>query len=330
MNEWCLNMSIPKKPLAAIIIIIIVAVASIAALVYYQGNTNPTVNNPIVSITDDSGYTLNLTSYPERIVSLAPANTQILFAVGAGDNVVGVTDYDYYPYDFSAWVAAGNMSSIGGYYNPEIEPIIALNPDLIISSLGSMDVTVQLREQGYNVLYLNPKNLTGIMNAVNLVGAATNHTTQAEAVVADMQNRIDTIVNALASTTSKPKVYVEIYSDPLWSAGQESFINDLIQIAGGQNIFDNKIADYFQVNDHEEIISACPDIIVLSSSMGETLDDYSAVASRTGWESVNAIINNKIYIILGDMINQPAPRQIDALEALAQIIHPEIFGTYTG
>jgi iron complex transport system substrate-binding protein len=280
-------------------------------------------------LTDDTGYTLKLTKYPTRIVSLAPANTQILFAVGAGDKVVGLTKYDNYPYNFSAWIAAGNMSSIGSYYNPTVEPIVALNPDLVVAALGSADCAVQLRSLGYNVLTLNPPDIYGVLNNIQLIGNATNHAADAKTLVNSLQQRITAVVNGVKNATTRPKVYNEIYSDPYTSVGKGTFIDGLIKLAGGQNIFENATEAYPKVSS-EAVITQNPDIIVFPSNMGPTnfWGSFAEVANRPGWNSINAIKNQKLYVVIADQINQPGPRQVDALEALAKIIHPEIFGQY--
>jgi iron complex transport system substrate-binding protein len=283
-----------------------------------------------MALTDNTGYVLNLTAYPQRIVSLAPANTQILFAVGAGDKVVGVTKYCNYPYNFSAWIAAGNMSSIGSYYKPAIEPIVDLNPDLVLAALGSSDAADQLRSLGYNVLTLNPIDINGVLDNILLVGKATNHTADATTLVNSLQQRIDVVVNDVKNATTKPKVYDEIYSDPYTSVGNATFINGLIKLAGGQNIFENETNAYPKVSS-EAIITQNPDIIIFPSSMGQDIfwGSFADVSNRPGWNTITAIKNQTMYIVNADMINQPGPRQVDALEALAKIIHPEIFGNYT-
>lgn len=283
-----------------------------------------------MELTDNTGYTLKLNQYPERIVSLAPANTQILFAVGAGDKVIGVTNYDKYPYNFSAWVEAKNMSSIGSYYHPAIEPIVALNPDLVVAALGSSDTAEQLRGLGYNVLTLNPKDIYGVLDNIILVGKATNHTAEATALVNSLQQRIDVVVNGVKNAATRPKVYNEIYSDPYKSVGKGTFIDGLIKMAGGQNIFENATDAYPAVSS-EAVIELNPDIIVFPSSMGPSnfWGSFAEVSARDGWNTINAIKNQKLYTIDADSINQPGPRQVNALEALAQIIHPEIFGNYT-
>ena len=313
------------------IVAILVLISSIAFVyVNYSDQTDSSNGDILVSITDDTGYLLNLTSYPERVVSLAPSNTQIVFLVGAGDQVVGVTDYDNYPYDFSAWVESGNMSSIGNYYEPAIEPIVALNPDLILASLGSADAAEQLRSLGYNVLTLSPTGLDSIMENVIAIGRATNHEIEATDLVNDMQQRINAVVSALDTVTNRPKVYHEIWSDPYMSIGKGTFVDEVIKLAGGQNIFENASTAYPVVSS-EAIIDLKPDIIVFPTQMGiesfwGTIDD---VTNRPGWDEIPAISNSKIYTVLGDIIDEPGPRQIDSLELLAKIIHPERFGEYT-
>jgi iron complex transport system substrate-binding protein len=236
--------------IVAMAIITIIAIAtSVSLFMYYQGQNNSTSTpRPLsITLTDDTGYVLNLTKYPERIVSLAPSNTQILFAVGAGDKLVGVTDLCNYPYNFTEWIEAGNMTSIGNYYSPSVEPIVALEPDLVLASTGSLDTAKNLRGLGYNVLTLNPKNLAGIMDNIIKVGKATGHEAQAASVVNDMQQRIDIVVNGVKNATTRPKVYVESWSNPYMSVGQETFADDLIKLAGGQNIFENATTAYLKL-----------------------------------------------------------------------------------
>jgi iron complex transport system substrate-binding protein len=334
--------------LITIVAIAVVVSASIGAAMLYQGQSpapspspsatnSPTASptsspNPSdlpITLTDNMNHTVTLTAYPERIVSLAPANTQILFAVSAGDKVIAVTDYDNYPYDFSAWVAAGNMTSIGSYYNPAIEPIVALNPDLIIAAQGSADQAVQLADLGYKVITLYPHDLNGVLDNILLVGKATNHTAEATILVNSLQQRIDVVVSGVANATSKPKVYAEIFSTPYMSVGKGTFIDGLIKLAGGQNIFENATTDYPEVSS-EAIITLNPDVIVFPTSMGENLTgSFDSLASRDGWNSITAVKNNAMYLVNADALNQPGPRQVEALEAMAKMIHPEIFGTYT-
>jgi iron complex transport system substrate-binding protein len=304
----------------SIALIAIIAISTVGIVIYYQGQIAPDNGTPLVTVTDDTGYVLNMTAYPERIVSLAPSNTQVLFAVGAGDNVVGVTDYDHYPYNFTAWIEAGNMTSIGNYYQPAVEPVVALNPDLVLASLGSVETADQLRTLGYNVLTLTPTDLDGIMK----------NETEATEMVNDMQQRIDAVVNGVKQATTKPKVYHEIWSDPYMSVGKGTFVDNAIKLVGGQNIFENATNAYPEVSS-EAVIEQNPDIIVFPTQMGveSFWGDFETVANRPGWSSINAVKNDKMYAVNGDIIDEPGPRQVDSLEILAKIIHPEIFGNYT-
>jgi iron complex transport system substrate-binding protein len=341
-----------KIVIMAIVIIAIVVVASVGAAVYYQGTTSPSptpgpttspqptqaaTSTPSttpaafpVTVKDDTNYTTTITAYPQRIVSLAPANTQLLFAIGAGNQVKGVTDYDKYPYNFTAWIAAGNMSSIGNYYQPAIEPIVELNPDLIVASLGSVDTATQLRGLGYNVITLNPQTLQGMLDNMISLGEATGHQEEAQAVVTGLQQRIDVVVNGVRNATTRPTVYHEIWSDPYMSWGKDTIVDNAIKMAGGQNIFENATDSYPTVSS-ESIIEENPQIIIFPTQMGveSFWGNYSAVAARPGWSTISAVANNKMYTVSGDIIDEPGPRQVDCLEMLAKIIHPEIFGNYT-
>ena len=337
--------------LIAIVVIAIIVVALVGTALYHPGqNSNPTpspsptatpTSTPNMSPTaspsalpltliDDYNNTVTLTAYPHRVVSLAPANTQVLFAVGAGDQVVGVTDYDKYPYNFSAWIEAGNMSSIGNYFQPPIEPIVTLNPDLIVAALGSSDAADQLRGLGYKVLTLNPTGLNGVMQNMLTVGKATGHEAEAQAAVNSMQQRIDVVVNGVKNATTRPTVYHEIWSDPYMSVGKGTFVDEVIKIAGGQNIFENATGAYPEVSS-ESIIEQNPDILVFPTQMGveSFWGTYTDVANRAGWSTISAVANHKMYTVHGDIIDEPGPRQVDSLEMLAKIIHPEIFGNYT-
>jgi iron complex transport system substrate-binding protein len=274
------------------------------------------------------GYSLTLISPPRRIVSLAPSNTEILFAIEAGDKVVGVTRYCNYPYNFTAWIEAGNMTSIGSYYNPTIEPIVALEPDLILSTQKSLESTENLRNLGYNVLVLAPKNVSDVLDNIILVGKATDNYNEAVAIESELRQRIDTITNQAADATSTPKVYNEVWADPLKAAGPETFIDELITLAGGMNIFHDATTDYPNIS-YEEVVEKDPDVMVFPGEyMGveHYFEDIDPIKDRPGWDIISAVQNDRIYEINSDLISRASPRLAEALEILAKMIHPEIFG----
>ena len=281
-----------------------------------------------VTLVDDQGYVVTLNSPPERIVSLAPSNTEILFLIGAGDSVVGVTDFCDYPYNFTAWIEAGNMTSIGNYYGPSIEPIVALEPDLVLASTGSLDAAASLSNLGYNVLVVEGQNLDDILSDIILVGRATYKNAEASAVVSDMRARIDTVVTKAAAATTTPKVYHEVWYDPLMSIGPTTFIDELITLAGGENIFHDALTSWPTVSS-EAIISKNPDVMFFPDMYMSTTNFYDtieAVKDRPGWDQITAVKNNAIYEIDADIISRTGPRLVDALEAIAKMVHAEIFG----
>jgi iron complex transport system substrate-binding protein len=281
-----------------------------------------------ITLVDAVGNVVTFNEPPERIVSLAPSNTEILFLLGAGDSVVGVTDYCDYPYNFTAWIEAGNMSSIGNYYGPSIEPIVALEPDLILASTGSLDAATSLTKLGYNVLVTEGQYLDEILSDIIMVGRATYKNNEASNVVSEMRARIDAVVNQVATGITTPKVYHEVWYDPIMSIGPTTFIDELIGLAGGENIFHDATTSWPTVS-LEAIVERNPDVMFFPDMYMSTVNFYEtieAVKERPGWTSITAVKNDAIYEINADIISRTGPRLVDALEAIAKMVHPEIFG----
>jgi iron complex transport system substrate-binding protein len=312
-------------------IIIIVSIVS-AAFIYINYNTtsNQTAAQNNITLVDDEGYVTNLTSVPQRIISLAPSNTQIVFAIGAGNKVVGVTDYDHYPYNFTAWIAAGNMTSVGGFSTPNKETIASLHPDLILATNINDPDVVTLRSLGYKVLVLNPNNVTGVLQDISLVGRATGADQNATALVDTINNQISAIAAKIAAANeTKPLVYYEVWNDPLMSAGSTSFINDVIVKAGGQNIFENETQQYPTVSS-ETIVQKNPDVILLPTDManpGEApfYGSVDQVKDRPGWSAISAVHNNRVVVVDGDLFAEAGPRIGDQIAAAAKAFYPDLF-----
>ena len=310
--------------------IVIVSVIS-ASFIFYGNNSNSNQNSQNeISVVDDEGYTTNLTSVPQRIISLAPSNTQILFAIGVGDKVVGVTDYDHYPYDFAAWIAAGNMTSIGGFSTPNKEAIASLNPDLILATPINDPDVVTLRSLGYNVLVLNPNDVNGVLHDISMVGKATGATQNATKLVDSINDQISEIAAKIgAANVPKPLVYYEVWTPPLMSAGSTSFLNDVIVKAGGQNIFENETQQYPTVGS-ETIVQKNPDVILLPTNMAQTEEapfygSVDAVKERPGWSSISAVQNNRVVVVNGDLFAEAGPRIAEQIAAAAKAFYPELF-----
>jgi iron complex transport system substrate-binding protein len=320
-----------KYAIATVVIIVLIAGAA-SIYVYNEGQTAAQLQlEALHNLVDDTGYATSMDAFPNKIISLAPSSTEILFALGLDDKVVAVSNYCNYPYNFTAWIAAGNMTSIGDFKNPNMEVIASLDPDLILATAGVQGETVgTLRNLGYNVLVLNPANISGVLQNIELVGNATGKSAEAAALISNIQSRIDAVVNKVANAASKPEVYYEVWYDPtsLWTAGAKAWQNELIEKAGGVNVFADQQLDYFQ-SSAEAVISRNPDVIILpKEGMGKgapfwgSIDDVKA---RPGWSSISAVQNDRVCTVDSDTIARAGPRVADAVEELAAAFHPELF-----
>jgi iron complex transport system substrate-binding protein len=320
-----------NKVLTVIIAIVAVIIVISAAFIYisYAPGTNQI---GAYSVTDDEGITTQLNAIPQRIISLAPSNTQILFAVGVGNKVVGVTDYDHIPYNFSAWIEAGNMTSVGGFSTPNKEVIASLNPDLILATpLNDADVA-SLRTLGYKVIVLNPTSVTGVLTDITMVGQATGATQEATSLVNSINSQISDIEAKIAAANlSKPTVYYEVWNNPLMSAGSTSFINDVISKAGGANIFENETQQYPTVSS-ETVVQKNPDVIMLPTDMANPGDtpfygSVDQVKARPGWSGMSAVQNNRVVVVDGDLFAEAGPRIAQNIAVAAAAFYPELFNS---
>jgi iron complex transport system substrate-binding protein len=282
---------------------------------YFAGALN-TQADKAFTIVDDYGRTVTIDGIPQRIVSVAPTPTEILFAVGAGDQIVGVDDYSDYP------AATANLTKVGSY-TLNTEAILALQPDLIVASdLVPTSQLDQLGGQGIPYVILADRTLDDVFKTIRLAGQITGHADEANQVATSLSERVDAIrAKTLAQGVSSPRVYVEYY--PMWTYGPGSFGDDLIAIAGGTNIAHEANSEYPEVT-NEFIIAQNPEVIVYTTGVMSTTTTDSIV-SRPGWENVSAVETNHIYSIDDNLLSRYGPRIVDGLEQLAAIIHPELF-----
>jgi iron complex transport system substrate-binding protein len=292
-----------------------------------QPKPSPTVVKEMVTekesvIVDDFGRRVTVPREPQRIVSLAPSTTEILFAIGAGDKLVGRTDSCNYPDEVK------NIPSVGGFfYGISVETIMGLEPDLVFAYLGQEAVVAKLEEMGYPVIVRNPESIEAVLKDIRLVGYIMNKTAEAEQVVAEMEavmNAVDANISKL-NMSAFPRVYLELWGeeDSFMSACQGTFDNDLIFRAGGKNIAANAYSPYgYPTLDEEFILAQDPEVIITTDMNTATVDD---IKNREGWEDVSAIKNDRVYFILGDLLNRPGPRIVEGLQILAELLHPELF-----
>ncbi len=276
-----------------------------------------------LTVTDDLGREVTIPGRPDKIISLAPSNSEILFAVGAGDQVVGVTQYCNYPPE-----ACQAKEVIGGFSpkSMSIEKILALEPDVVFSA-GSfhMPVIEALEKAGVPVVALDPQGFEGIYDDILLVGQITDHAEEAEALVADMKARVAAVTAAVADIPAEErlKVFYEVWDEPLMTAGPDTFIGQMIELAGGVNIFGDMEEQYPQVS-AEVVIERNPDVILGPDSHADALTPEK-IAARPGWENIKAVQTGRIYTVNGDIVSRAGPRVVDALETIAQLLYPERF-----
>jgi len=282
-----------------------------ASMISSQGS-----NGGAMTFTDDQGRNVTIDGYPERIVSVAPTPTEMLFAVGAGDLVVGVDGYSDYP------VATENITKVGDF-ELNIEQIVTLKPDLILSSdLVPTEDLEMLASNGIPYLVIADETINDVFASIRLVGNVTNHAADATALVSSLKARITAVTNiTLAAGVSKPKVYIEYY--PYWTFGPGSFGNDLIKLAGGKNVADDQNNEYASVTD-EYVVAKNPDIIVYTTG-AYMPNNVTEIVSRPGWSLVTAVENSDVYPLDDNLISRYGPRIVDGLEQLAEIVHPELF-----
>ncbi len=269
-----------------------------------------------MTITDDYNRTITLSGIPQRIVSIAPTTTEILFAVGAGDQVVGVDDYSDYPAE------ALTKTSVGSF-QLSIETILSLEPDLIVcGDLVPVDDLEPLEAQGIPYFVFATRTIDAVLKDIALAGILTGHVQESEILLDDLRARVDAITEkTLDSSVETPKVYVEYY--PLWTYGPGSFGDDLIRLAGGINIAANTSSEYPEVTS-EFVISSDPDVIVFTLGV-MTTTTADEISERPGWDQITAVADGAIYSIDDNIVSRYGPRIVDGLEQLAELIHPELF-----
>lgn len=273
-----------------------------------------------IEITDQLGRVVKLEKIPERIISLAPSNTKILIALGLWDRVVAVTDYCSFP------PGAQEKPSIGGFSTPNIEEVVALSPDLILAtSIHEKRIIPALEERGMTVFALNPKTLDEVLESITLVGEITGKDEETSRLVAGMRDRIKAVTDKTDNllVAERPKVFYLTWHDPLKTAGSGTLHDELIVKAGGINIAQDLVG-YADIS-LEAMIQANPEVIIAGVGMGSGEDlPFEFAKEESRLRNVDARINNRVYSLSIGLFH-PAPGIVDALEKLAEFVHPELF-----
>ena len=261
---------------------------------------------------DDLGRNVTVEGIPERIISLSPSNTEILFALGLGDNVVGVTDWCNYPPE------ALGKEKVGAYDAPDIETVLSLSPDLILAAHGLPIETINTMEDlELTVFGILSTDLDDLMDDIRTVGNITGKQAEADALTSDMAARIQAVAQETEQLEHRPKTFYVIWHDPLFTVGADTFIHELIEEAGGENIFADLTG--YPIVSIEEVLARDPEVIITS------VWSYDWALNTTELAGVNATATGRIYTVDDDLVQRPAPRIVQGLEWFAHFIHPAIF-----
>lgn len=274
-----------------------------------EGNSDPWPR----TIQDDQQQSVLVSSEPQRIVSLAPSNTEVLFALGLGDRIVGVTDFCNYPAE------ALEKSKIGGFSTVSIERVVALHPDLVIASPGNNQEAVdRIKDLGIPVYFADAQNLAGIYATFEKLGYITGTSDKASEIITELKAREEKVRKEGEALTKKPIIAHVIWYDPIYVSGKGTFQDELIQIAGGLNAFSDK--NSHAIANIEEFISKKPDIIMVNSGSGmgsDKTDILEYFMTEPRLSGLSAIASNKTIMVDSDIADRAGPRLWDLLEEIA-------------
>lgn len=262
------------------------------------------------TFTDDLGRKIDLPQPPQRIVSLAPSITEILFYLGLGNRVAGVTDFCNYPEE------ARKKPSIGWIISPNVEKIILLRPDLVfVTAEGNrLDIVETLERVHIKVYVFNPHHIEDIMQEILSIGEIAGQGERAREQVSGLSRRIEA-VKTKAEESQRVRVLYLISIDPMISVGPGSFIHDMIGISGGENVASRSVARYPRI-EMEEIVHRDPEVIIAPSEIIETVRSW-----KGRWGGISAVKNDRIYPIDMDIVSRPGPRIVEGLERIYGEIH---------
>lgn len=268
------------------------------------------------SLKDDAGVTVVLPQRVDRVVSLAPNLTEIAFAVGAGDRIVGDTTYCDYP------EAAKQIAKIGDTLHPSIERIIALKPQVVLVSTASQleGFTRQLHDQNISVFITDPHDLEGVFRSIEQVSEIFGTTGETKQLIQTLRNRTAAVENAVKSQPPV-RLFYQLSAEPLYTAGHDAFVTDLIRRAGGLSVTAD-VSGAWPKYSAESALAARPDAIILPTggSMGAANTTVAEPLRKSP-----AVTNNRVYKINDDTLVRPGPRAVDGLEEMARVLHPDAF-----
>lgn len=274
-----------------------------------------------VSVVDDTGEELVFESVPQRIVSLAPSNTEILFALGLADRIVGVTDFCNYPPE------ATEKPIIGEFSAPDLEKVISVGPDVVLTtSMHAAEVTPALKKRGLKVITLDPVGVEGVLRDIEILGEAFGAEDAASELVTGMRNTIASVRDGVLTIEENPAALYVVWPDPMWVAGDGTFADELMKMAGATNIAYD--LDGWKTIGLETVVERNPEVIIVVEGHGDAKDEpYNAIMGDPRLATTDALKHDRVHQINTDLAGRPGPRLMEALNLFAEFLHPEVFAS---
>lgn len=267
-------------------------------------------------IVDDAGRTVTLVQTPQRIISLAPSNTELLFTLGLEDRVVGVTDYCDYP------PAARSKAKVGGFSTVNLEKVVSLAPDLVLAAnIHRQTAVPELERRGIPVFILDRKTVDGVIDSLEVVAKLTGRDREGSEATAVLKSRRGEILSRVAVSSPGPRVFYEL-SPQLQTAGTGTLIDDVIAMAGGRNIAAGASGSYPQLS-LEFLVLQDPEIVLLGDMGSDEMQTVQPILNRPGWHNITAVKTGRVFVVDPGLTNRPGPRIVEGLEQVARILHPD-------
>ena len=269
-----------------------------------------------VEMEDDLGIPVVLQQAPQRIVSLAPSNTELLFALGLGDRVVGVTDVCNYPPE------ARDIDQVAGYNYVNIEEIVARQPDLVLAIRGNdMEGVQLLRQQGIAVFAFEIQSVDQVLASIGRLGRLARVEEVADSLQKALQDRLDKVAAQLDTTAARPRIMWGYWGETVYTAGANTFIDDIFHRAGGHNVGRAAPGAWPQVS-LEVLVDWAPQVIITTylPTGGDMAKELEGLRQRDGWQLLPAVREGRVYHIDGDLLLRPGPRVVGALEQIAKLL----------
>ncbi len=273
-----------------------------------------------VTLTDDDGQLVTIASQPKRIVTFAPANTEIVYALGLGTELVGVSgSFDDYPPQATSLPKVGGAGGVA----PDVEKVVSLHPDVLLATAGGEDWKGRLRKLGITVFSVNATSFADLLHDILAIGTVTGTDAAANTLTADMRRAADEIHAKVASDPTVSCFY-EVYDPPLYTVGPGSFIYDLLVQAGCTPVTSSATSAYPQWS-VEKLVDEQPEVYLLDSD--SSASSLQQVAKRAGFDGLTAVSTGRVAVIDSDLVSRPGPRVVEGLEELAKALHPDAFAT---